>query len=383
MTAKLPPMGWNTWNTFGSNISEDLIRETIDAICTTGLREAGYEYVIIDDAWAQRERNAQGEMAVDPIKFPNGMKALSDYAHEKGVKLGIYSCAGVRTCCKYPGSFDHEYTDARTFARWGVDYLKYDFCNFPLSGDVVQRYLTMSMALRSSGRDILFAACNWGRKEPKDWMRSIGAHTYRSDTDIRDSYQSMADIMRNQVLRLNGNAPGCFNDLDMLTVGMDGKGHVSSPIGGQNGPKEYEMQFAFWCMTASPLIMGCDVRTISQEAQKILTHPGLIAINQDPLVLPPYPVLGKRYEESILEDTYILLKILAGGEFAIGMFNLNDTPRTMECLLADCGIPYGAEHSVKLQDVMSGEDMGMFTDDIVAHVDAHHCKIFRGRVVRK
>lgn len=380
MLAQRPPMGWNTWNTFGKDISDSLLRETIDIISEEPYRQAGYEYVVIDDCWAKRERNAQGLMEVDPEKFPHGMKSLADYAHQKGLKLGLYSCAGVRTCGGYPGSFDHEYEDARTFAEWGIDYLKYDFCNFPVYGDNMQRYLTMSMALRASGRDILFSACNWGRKEPWNWMRSIGAHMYRSDTDIRDNFVSTADIMRNQFVHLNGNAPGCFNDLDMLTVGMEGCGHAA--VGQPNSWDEYETQFAFWCLCGAPLIMGCDVRKVSDRARDLLTHAGLLAINQDPLCLPPYIVQGTFYDENIKMDTYILMKLLDKGEFAIGFFNLNDTARNMECIFGDCGIPYASGRKVALWDVMQGSFLGEFQDDVLVQVRAHHCRVLKGRVMQ-
>ena len=161
MIAKKPPMGWNSWNTFGDKINEQLIKEMTDRIVEDGYRDLGYEYVIIDDCWSLRER-VDGKLVADPALFPNGMKALADYIHSKGLKFGMYSCAGTKTCAGYPSSYGHEFSDAKQFAEWGVDYLKYDFCNFPVSGDAKNAYLTMAMALRSTGRDILFAACVGG-----------------------------------------------------------------------------------------------------------------------------------------------------------------------------------------------------------------------------
>ena len=181
MIAQTPPMGWNTWNTFANDINDELIRQTADAMVELGYRDAGYEYVVIDDCWSLKERDyTTGRLVPDPQKFPRGMRDLADYIHSKGLKFGMYSCAGVRTCAGYPSSFDHEYEDARTFAEWGVDLLKYDFCNFPNYANNKNRYLTMSMALRSTGREIVFSGCNWGRGDPWNWMRSIGAHMYRS-----------------------------------------------------------------------------------------------------------------------------------------------------------------------------------------------------------
>ena len=226
MLAQKPPLGWNSWNTFGPNISDALIREMADTLVSRGYRDAGYEYLVIDDCWSLRDRNDAGLLVPDPEKFPSGMKAVADYVHAKGLKFGMYSCAGVMTCAGYPSSYDHEFTDAETFAAWGVDFLKYDFCNFPETGDCRTRYQTMSMALKSTGRPILFSACNWGRHDPWNWMRSVGAHMYRSTGDIMDNYRSFTDIFKSQLGNLSMSAPGSFNDMDMLTVGMGGKGNV-------------------------------------------------------------------------------------------------------------------------------------------------------------
>ena len=198
MLASRPPLGWNSWNTFGEKINDSLIREMADYMVDQGYRDAGYEYLVIDDCWSLRERDAGGRLVPDPEKFPHGMKDLADYVHGKGLKFGMYSCAGVMTCAGYPSSYDHEFTDAETFASWGVDYLKYDFCNFPETGDCRTRYQTMSMALKATGRDIVFSACNWGQKEPWKWMRSVGAHLYRSTGDIMDNYRSFTDIFKSQ-----------------------------------------------------------------------------------------------------------------------------------------------------------------------------------------
>ena len=379
MLAQTPPMGWNTWNTFARNINEQLIRETADAMVDLGYRDAGYEYVIIDDCWSEPERDANDRLVASHEKFPSGIKALADYVHGKGLKLGLYSDAGVRTCGGFPGSFDHEYEDARQFAEWGVDYLKYDFCNFPDSADNTTRYLTMSMALHACGREILFSACNWGRREPWNWMRSVGAHMYRSDTDIRATYPSMADIIRNQCKNLNANAAGCFNDLDMLTVGMPhDRLLVTAPPCTET---EYTTEFAFWCMASSPLIMGSDIRATEEKYRLLLQHKGLIAINQDPLCRPPFLAKGTFWDESGNRDTYILLKFLSGGEFALGFFNLNDAARGMECIFADCGISYRADRAVRLTDVLTGETLGIRKDEIRLSVPAHGCRVLRGKVV--
>ena len=179
MLARKPPMGWNSWNTFGWNINDKLIRETADAMVETGLRDAGYKYVVIDDCWSLRRRGPDGRIVPDPEKFPYGMKDLADYVHSKGLKLGMYSCAGTMTCAGFPGSFGHEFLDAETFASWGVDFLKYDFCHKPKLANGPILYNRMAMALKATGREILFSACNWGSDNVERWIRSSGAHMYR------------------------------------------------------------------------------------------------------------------------------------------------------------------------------------------------------------
>jgi alpha-galactosidase len=192
MLAKTPPMGWNSFNTFGADVNEKIVLESADAMAESGLKDAGYEYVVIDDGWSSRERGADGRIAPDPSKFPRGMKFIGDYIHAKGLKFGIYSSAGTRTCDNYSASFDTEFLDAKTFAEWGVDYLKYDYCSRPtnISGPVL--YKRMGLALKASGRDILFSACNWGFDSVETWIRSIGAHAYRSTGDIRDNFSNCA-----------------------------------------------------------------------------------------------------------------------------------------------------------------------------------------------
>ena len=173
MLAKRPPMGWNSWNTFGENISDALIRETADAMVETGLRDAGYEYLVIDDCWSLRERDENGSLVADPAKFPNGMKAVADYVHSKGLKFGMYSCCGVKTCAGYPGSWGHEFDDAKYFAEVGIDFLKYDNCYHPSMPSHLS-YNRMALALKSQNRDILFSACNWGNAHVETWARSCG-----------------------------------------------------------------------------------------------------------------------------------------------------------------------------------------------------------------
>ena len=371
--AKTPPMGFNTWNTFGPNISEQMVLEMADVMAEQGYRDAGYKYVVIDDCWSLRERDENGNLVADPEKFPHGMKYVGDYIHSKGLKFGMYSCAGIRTCAGYPASFDHEFQDARTFASWGVDFLKYDFCYFPSYANCQHRYLTMAQALRASGRDILFSACNWGVQEPWNWMRSVGAHMYRSTGDIWDNFPSTAGIMKSQMGNFNANAAGCFNDMDMLTVGMGGQGNVGDANCNTYG--EYEMQFAYWCFCAAPLMMGADLRKVGEEYRTLLQHKELIRLNQDPECRPPYKVCENN-------GYTVFIRHLADGEFAIGVFNFHQDPRHAEITFAELGVPVNAGVKLALTDVITGEVIAPKRDDLFVAVPGHSCKIFRARFVR-
>ena len=370
--AQTPPMGFNTWNTFGENINEQMLLEITDVIVEQGYRDAGYEYVVIDDCWLLRERDEEGNLVPDPEKFPHGMKYVADYIHSKGLKFGMYSCAGVRTCAGYPSSYDHEYQDARQFASWGVDFLKYDFCNFPSFANCKNRYLTMAQALRASGRDILFSACNWGVEEPWNWMRSIGAHMYRSTIDIFDTFSSSSGIMKSQMDKFNANGAGCFNDMDMLTIGMNGQGHVGRED--FNNYNEYEFQFAYWCFCGAPLMMGADLRKIGDEYRAMLQHKGLIALDQDAECRPPYMVREWC-------GCHVFVRHLADGEFAIGLFNFNQDPINMGIIFAELGVPVNSGVKLALTDVISGEEFAPKRDDFVAHVAGHGCRVFRAKFV--
>lgn len=374
MLAQTPPMGFNTWNTFGPNINEQMMLEITDVMVERGYRDAGYKYVVIDDCWSMRERNENGELVADPEKFPHGMKFIADYVHSKGLKFGMYSCAGIRTCAGFPSSFDHEYQDARTFASWGVDFLKYDFCYFPSLANCQHRYLQMAMALRASGRDILFSACNWGVQEPWNWMRSIGAHMYRSTGDIVDTFASTADIAKSQIGKFNANAAGCFNDMDMLTIGMNGQGNVGRAD--CNNYVEYEMQFAYWCFCGAPLMIGADLRSMDDQYRELLQNPRLIALNQDAECRPPYLVRQDN-------GWTAMIRHLAGNEFAIGVFNFCGDARMAEITFAELGVPAASGVRLSLCDIITGEELGEKKDDLFVYVAGHSCKLFRAKFVRE
>lgn len=365
--------------------------EMADLMASQGYREAGYEYLVIDDCWSLRERGKDGRIVPDPEKFPHGMKAVADYVHSKGLKFGMYSCAGVRTCAGYPGSYDHEFVDAQTFADWGVDFLKYDFCNFPQSGNCKARYLTMSMALKATGREILFSACNWGMEEPGEWMRAIGAHMYRSTGDIMDNFVSFTDIVKSQLNKLCMSGNHCFNDMDMLTVGMEGKGNVG--LGKVCSYEEYRLQFVLWCLCGVPLMMGADLRTLAPEYRALMLNPALLRINQDAECRPPYIV--RRDSVCIpnpddaqapwthpADTAFVLLRHLTDNEFALFYANLSDADAEVHCEMADMGLPVTGGVALDMTDVFSGEHLGPQKDSFNPHIKAHDCRLFLCHLVK-
>ena len=318
--ARTPQMGWNSWNRFQGDIDEDVIKGIADAMVSSGLRDAGYTYVNLDDCWHGR-RDSDGFIQADPERFPHGMKALADYVHARGLKLGIYSDAGTETCAGRPGSMGHEFQDALQYARWGVDYLKYDWCN---TADVNARgaYRLMCDALRQAGRPIFFSMCEWGDNQPWRWARDIG-HSWRIGPDIWCSFDStrvfptyvqcsvMDCIHRNDSLRRYAG-PGHWNDPDMLEVG-------NGLTAGQD-----RAHFTMWCMMASPLILGNDVRSMSAGTLAVLTNRDLIAVDQDTL-----GVQGLRLFSRDGLDYWF--KPLAGGDWAMAV--LNPTRRPVSCTL--------------------------------------------------
>ena len=266
---RTPQMGWNSWNKFGCNITEKIIKDTIDTLITSGLLKSGYEYINIDDCW-QIDRDQNGTIIPDPIAFPNGIKPLVEYAHSKGLKFGIYSDGGLFTCEHRPGSLGYEEIDAKTYAEWGVDYLKYDNChNKALNSKY--RYKKMGDALKNSGRNIFYSLCNWGDDDVVKWGKSIG-NSWRTTKDIKDNWKSMIRIIdiNNKWFKYAG--PGGWNDPDMLEVGNGGM-----------TTEEYKVHFGLWSLCKAPLLIGCDITKMTKETKEILTNPEVIAINQDKL----------------------------------------------------------------------------------------------------
>ncbi|PAK48016.1 alpha-galactosidase [Paenibacillus sp. 7541] len=377
-----PALGWNSWNTFTWDINEQLIRDVADVFVSEGYLESGYEYIVIDDCWSLKERDADGNLVADPEKFPNGMRALADYIHGKGLKFGMYSCVGTHTCAGYPGSFEHEFQDAALFAEWGVDYLKYDYCFKPrhISGELL--YKRMSLALKNCGRDILFSACNWGADNVYDWIRESGAHMYRSTGDIRDNWESVKELALSQLGKQSYTGSFCHNDMDMLIVGMYGGSNNDfiGTIGGCNDI-EYKTHFSLWSMMGSPLMIGCDVRKANRATKDILLNPDLLAINQDAEARGAYRIKPEP-QWFHTDDVFMLVKVLTDGDLAIGFFNLSDSQRELSLQFWDMGLPYAAGYALSLYDCWEHKELGVYRERFAPVVAAHDCLVVRAKLVK-
>ena len=377
MTVYRPPMGWNSWNTFAKNIDESLIMETADAMVSEGLLDAGYEYLVIDDCWSELKRDRNGRLVPDAAKCPHGMKYVADYVHSKGLKFGMYSCAGTLTCAGYPSSYEHEYTDAATFAEWGVDFLKYDYCfrdkNVP--GEIL--YRRMGMALANCGRDILFSACNWGADESQDWIKTTGAHMFRSTGDINDSWGSIKSIIQKQLPLFRTNGQGCFNDMDMLVVGMNGVGNVARDC--KLSFEEYKTHFSVWALFASPLILGCDVRNMTEETKKIILNRDVIDICRDPAARQPFLANARNDEE------LCVIRMLDGGDLAIGFINLSDRAHSRwncHVLLSELGIPFSSGKTLRMRELWTGDTFVVENETVFGgNVPAHSCRLYRASLI--
>ena len=374
---EVPPMGWNSWNTFTENINEDLVKEIVDSMKEQGFLEAGYEYVVMDDCWSLKERDSEGRLVADPEKFPGGIKALADYIHAKGFKFGMYSCCGTRTCANYPGSFEHEFEDAKQFAQWGVDYLKYDNCFKPQNQDGRTLYRRMGMALANSGRDIVFSACQWGTDSVHEWIRSSGAHLFRSTEDINDSWNSIKDIALSQLDKQAFSGSYCHNDMDMLVVGMYGKGGNEYISAGGCTDEEYQTHFSLWAMMNSPLMIGCDIRKINDATKKILLNQDIIAINQDVECRSPFRLNCV----SNSPDVFTLVKFLSNGDIAVAMFNMGDVPAMVTVDFWDMGLTANAGKGLEFFDCILHKNLGIKKEIYSETVAAHGSKVYRCKVV--
>ena len=353
--AATPPMGWNSWNKFQCNVDENLIRQTADAMVSSGMKDAGYQYVIIDDCW-QTARDKDGNIVYDPEHFHSGIKALADYVHSKGLKFGIYSDAGDKTCAGRPASRGHEYQDALQYAAWGVDYLKYDWCNTSTQ-DARASYALMRRALDASGRPIVFGMCEWGTAKPWLWAKDIG-NLWRTTGDISDRWESQdkSQLGVLNILDLQDGldsfaGPGHWNDPDMLEVGN----------GGMTLP-EYQAHFSLWAILAAPLLSGNDLRDMKPEIQAILTNQEVIAIDQDPLGRE-----GRRVSKN--GDMEVWARALAGGNRAAVLLNRGTLEQSIAVKWPD--LDYPSHLSADVRDVWQKKDLGKFKDEFSAKVPPH------------
>ncbi|MEV0097209.1 NPCBM/NEW2 domain-containing protein [Streptomyces sp. NPDC050738] len=327
--ALTPPMGFNNWNSTGcrAEFNESMVKGIADIFVDKGLKAAGYQYVNLDDCWALPQRDANGELVPDPVRFPNGIKAVADYVHSKGLKLGIYTSAGTKTCnsAGFPGGLGHEYSDARQFADWGVDYLKYDNCNNQ-GVDAVQRYTTMRDALEATGRPIVYSICEWGSNKPWEWAADVG-NLWRTTGDISDSWGSMLSIMKQNLPLASAAGPGHWNDPDMLEVGNGGMTDT-----------EYRTHFSMWSVMASPLLIGSDLRKATPETFDIVTNSEVIAVDQDPL--------GK--QGTVLSSEggrWVVSKEMADGSRTIALFNETGTAQHIATTAQAVGLPKAAAYT--------------------------------------
>jgi len=354
--ARTPPMGWNSWNKFACHVTEDAVRGVAGAMVESGMKDAGYQYIVIDDCW-QTGRDAEGNIQADATRFPSGIKALADYVHALGLKFGIYSDAGRKTCGGRPGSRGYEFQDARTYAKWGVDYLKYDWCS--ADGQTTQEsYALMRDALKLAGRPIVFSLCEWGNSKPWTWGPAVG-HLWRTTTDIMDVWEGRkqgngagaATIADMQVELADFAGPGHWNDPDMLEVGNGGMSDA-----------EYRSHFSLWCMMAAPLIAGNDVANMKPETHDILTNREAIAVDQDALGKQ-----GKRIRHENGQDVWV--KPLDGGGVAVLLLNRGAAEQTISVTWEQLGLP--ADKSLNGRDLWAHKDLGKLARQLSAPVASH------------
>lgn len=390
LLALTPPMGWNSWNTFDVNISDSLIRQTADSMVSTGMKDVGYQYINIDDLWQLADRDKNGKIRINMEKFPHGIKAVADYVHSRGLKIGIYSDAADLTCGGVAGSYGYEEQDAMDFAEWGIDLLKYDYCNAPPSRDTaIIRYARMANALKKTGRSIVFSICEWGEggipphgqaggRKPYEWAASVGGNYWRTTLDIRnawllDVYNAGSNSIM-QIVDMNAPladyaGPGHWNDPDMLVVGIDtSKSTVVSRAGARGcSIEEYRSHMSLWCLMAAPLLAGNDIRNMNADVKEILTNSEIIAVNQD--------TLGKQAKKIRDDgDQEVFAKPLADGSWAIGLLNRHDTEdKTIRINWNELEI----DGKWRVRDLWNHKELGPFRDYFESIVMPHQCVVIR------
>ncbi|MFF1449191.1 NPCBM/NEW2 domain-containing protein [Streptomyces sp. NPDC058274] len=356
--ALTPPMGFNNWNSTGcrAEFNEEMVKGIADIFVEKGLKDAGYRYVNLDDCWALPSRDANGKLVPDPGRFPGGIKAVADYVHSKGLKLGIYTSAGTKTCNEagFPGALGHEYSDAQQFADWGVDYLKYDNCNNQ-GVDAKLRYNTMRDALKATGRPIVYSLCEWGENKPWEWASDVG-HLWRTTGDISDSWSSMLSILKQNLPLAQYAGPGHWNDPDMLEVGNGGMTAT-----------EYRSHFSMWSVMAAPLLIGSDLRKASDATFDILDNKEVIAVDQDPL--------GN--QGTVLSSEggrWVVTKQLKDGSRAVALFNETGSPQRIATTAQAVGLPKA--HAYTLRDLWQHRSYNT-AGPIAATVPAHGTVLVR------
>lgn len=373
--APTPPMGWMSWNLLADKVNEQDLKQMADAMIGSGMAEAGYRYIFIDDGW-QGGRDRLGNLVADSVKFPSGIKALADYMHDRGLKLGIYSDAAPQTCAGYAGSLGHEEQDARTFAAWGIDYLKYDYCHAPEDVDTAKaRYKRMADALRASGRDIVLGICEWGPRKPWLWGAEVGGHLWRTTYDIRDKWRRRSDESWGEgtldILDINATlddyaGPGHWNDADMLVAGLYGKPGPSGDGGGTGCTDvEYRSQFSLWAMMGAPLYASNDLRRMNAATREILLNEEVIAVDQDPL--------GKQAARLLHDELWdVFLKSLANGDHAVAILNRSDTEQQFDLEFSALGLSGAYEVRDLWQHAVIGVAPGW-----KGMLQPHETKVFR------
>ena len=365
-----PPMGWNSWNCWGLSVSESKMRSTVDCFLSAGLADHGWSYVNIDDGWQAPARTSDGE--ITPNERFGNMNELSDYVHSKGLKLGIYSSPGTLTCGGYLGSYQHEQQDVNTYVKWGVDYLKYDWCSYnnicpletPNKEDLKKPYIQMQKLLSGASRDIVHSLCQYGVGNVWEWGEQLGGQLWRTTGDINDSWSSMSNIGFNQQAAAPYAGPGHWNDPDMLVVGHVGWGPSLHPT--HLTPSEQYTHISLWSLLSAPLLIGCDLSALDEFTLSLLTNDEVIAIDQDPLGIEAVPV----YKD---KDYAIYTKKLENGSLAVGLFNLTEVDRMVS---ADWSLLhlYGKK---AVRDVWRQKDLGLFEDGYQTTVPAHGVALLR------
>ncbi|MEV6510319.1 NPCBM/NEW2 domain-containing protein [Streptomyces sp. NPDC051642] len=350
--ALTPPMGFNNWNSTNcrAEFNESMVEGIADIFVNKGLKAAGYQYVNLDDCWALPNRDADGKLVPDPVRFPHGIKAVADYVHSKGLKLGIYTSAGTKTCndAGFPGGLGHEYSDAQQFADWGVDYLKYDNCNNQ-GVDAELRYNTMRDALKATGRPIVFSICEWGENKPWEWAADVG-HLWRTTGDISDNWGSMLSILKQNLPLAPYAGPGHWNDPDMLEVGNGGMTDT-----------EYRSHFSMWSIMAAPLLIGSDLRTATPATFDILDNKEVIAVDQDPL--------GKQGNVVTSEGgRWVVAKEMKDGSRTVALFNETGSAQRIATTAAAVGLPGARAYALRdLWQHKSYSTAGAISATVPAH----------------